>query len=522
MGLLTIRQRIKAYARAEIRVDASNLDKAQKGVVSELIEAGKMADQIFWKQSAPDALAIRDRFKDQRGPTQSFIEINYGPYDRLNGFVRFIGNGPPMKPMGAGFYPADLSRKAFLTYIADHPGERFSLEDQYTAVIRDNDRLVAIPYHQYYATEVQRLATHLLRASTMTPNSSLRRYLSQRARAIQTDRYFDSDMAWLDLKNNLIDVVIGPIENYEDRLFHNKAAYEAAVMIKDVTATGELEVYQQHLNRLEQNLPIDQKYKRTDVGSNNPLEIVNVLYFGGDFQAGVKTIAASLPNDEKVINLKGAKKQLYKNIMEAKYDQILLPIAGETLRPADSALLSKTCFVSQVLLHEISHTLGPNMIIGQATTLRKALQDQYAVIEECKADILGVYALDYFEDVFSLTADQLRQHYLTYLAGLFRSIRFGTEEAHGMANLIQLNFLIAEDAILHDASDNHYTINPEIFHTAVKKLAYEVLMIEIEGDRGNAEQFIQDWGQNSSMIRETIDQLREIPRDLDLSFRVDY
>jgi peptide methionine sulfoxide reductase MsrA len=521
MDLDTIKQRLKAYTKVDISLDLKLLSDNQKRTIENLIDAGKIADHIFWRQTSHDASGIREQYKNNPGLLKDYIEINYGPYDRLHNFERFVGEGPDYKPLGAGFYPEDLSQEQFNEYINQNPGDKDIFEDLYTVISREENKLEADHYHQIYHQEIQQITNHLEEAASFTQNNSLRSYFQKRSQALKTDQYYESDIAWMDLKDNLIDIVIGPIENYEDRLFNYKTSYEAAVMIKDITASNELEIYKKHLNNLEQNLPMDDSYKNVVQSSGNILEIVNIAYFGGDYQAGVKTIAASLPNDEKVISEKGAKKQLYKNIMEAKFDQILVPIADHLIDSTQKSLLSKERFISQVLLHEISHTIGPNYVVGNSKTVRKSLRERYSVIEECKADILGIYAVPYFASIFSSKKEDISEHYITYSAGLFRSIRFGVDEAHGMANLIQLNFLAQNKVISIENQTGKYSVNTDIFHRVVKELAGILLVIEAHGDYDQALKFIDTYGQLTSETRDAIERLNEIPTDLDLRFNPD-
>jgi hypothetical protein len=518
MDISIIEQRLKAYTNVNIALDLKSLSDNQKTIIENLVEAGKIADHIFWQQTSHDAMEIREGYKNNPGPLKEYIEINYGPYDRLNNFQRFVGEGPDLKPPGAGFYPDDLSQENFLKYINQNPERKEMFEDPYTIISETESSLAAKYYHQVYHEDINQISLYLEKAAALTQNQSLKSYFLKRSQALMSDQYYESDIAWMDLKDNLIDIVIGPIENYEDRLFNYKTAYEAAVMIKDVSASNELEIYKQHLYNLEQNLPIEDVYKNKIQGSGNILEVVNIAYFGGDYQAGVKTIAASLPNDEKVISEKGAKKQLYKNIMEAKFDKILTPIADLLFESNQKSLLSRERFISQVLLHEISHTIGPNYVVDKTLTVRKSLKENYSIIEECKADILGIYAVPYFKDTFALTEDDIAGHYITYIAGLFRSIRFGIEEAHGMANLIQLNFLSEKGVIRLNSAKSTYSVNLNDFHSAVRELARILLLIEAHGNYEEALKFIESFGQMMPETKDLIEKLSEIPTDLNLSF----
>jgi hypothetical protein len=520
MDINSIREKLKTYIKVDISLDLNSLPDHQKQVIEHLVAAGTIADEIFWQQSSHDAISIREQYKNQPGPIKDYIKINYGPYDRLNGFKRFIGKGPDQKPLGAGFYPEDLSRGEFSQYLIDYPENNNIFENLYTVILRSTDGLKSQFYHQVYKSEILQITRQLEKAAKITNNGTLRSYLLERAQALKTDQYYQSDLAWMNLKDNQIDIVIGPIENYEDLLFNFKTAYEAAVMVKDIPASEELAMYKKHLYNLEKNLPVEDKYKNPTMGSENILEIVNIAYFGGDFQAGVKTIAASLPNDEKVINEKGAKKQLYKNIMQAKFDRILLPIANLLISDNQKSLVSKNKFISQVILHEISHTIGPTYIVGGSKSVRKALQEKYSIIEECKADILGIYAVRYFDNVFSLAKTEIAEHYITYVAGLFRSIRFGINEAHGLANLIQLNFLLKWRVITREQYTEKYSVDIESIHQTVSQLAEKLLMIEALGDYNEALKFIDNYGNLTNETFDTIKKLNKIPTDLDLKFNL--
>lgn len=512
-----IQSRVNAYADVQVSVNMDNLTDRQQNVVKELLQAAHLADEIFWHQSSHDALDIRAQYADKPGAVQEYIEINYGPYDRIHDQKRFIGEGPAMKPKGAGFYPADMSRDEFEQYLSEHPDEADALQSLYTVVKREDNKLAAIPYHQAYSEQIKDLCAHLRAAADYADNPTLKKYLQLRARALETDDYYASDLAWMELKDNAIDIVIGPIENYEDAMFNYKAAFESAVMIKDAAASSELDRYKSILDDLEHNLPIDKKYQKTSAGSGNVLEVVNVAYFGGDYQAGIKTIAASLPNDERVISEKGGKKQLYKNIIEAKFDNILIPIAKTLTIDEQLPLISREAFVSQVLLHELSHTLGPDYVYGSDQSVRRALKEKYSIIEECKADVLGIYHLDFLKKPFGLSSDDLQKNYVTYIAGLIRSVRFGYKEAHGAANLIQLNYLEKEGVLTME--NGKYRVDFEAFHPAITMLASKLLMIEALGDYEGANELIAELGQASPSLIASIEKLSDVPRDLDLHFQ---
>ncbi|MCB2204031.1 peptidase [bacterium] len=516
-----VKERRAMYADTDIAVDLSQLTERQRALIAKLVEAGKLVDQVFWQQSSFDAVAIRDSLaasSDEKAKDYlAYVNINYGPYDRIFEGERFVGNGPLTKPAGAGYYPPDLTQEEFEAYIKAHPDQKDALESQYTVVVRDGENLKAVPFFHYY-TETGDIVTKLEEAAALADNPSLKKYLELRAIALATDDYYESDKAWMDLKDNDIDVVIGPIENYEDGLFNYKTAHECAVMVKDPEGTAELQMFTRHIDAFEHTLPIKEEYRRETAGSGNVLEVVNIVYFGGDFQAGVKTIAASLPNDPRVTQEKGGKKQMYKNMMEAKFDQIVLPIAGRILSPALQEYVDRKAFTSFVTLHEVSHTLGRGYVYGNdELSVRRAMKERYSSIEECKADILGLYNNKLLHEEGVVSDVQLKKTIVTYVAGLFRSLRFGAEEAHGQANLVQLNWLREANAISQN-EDGTYSIDFGIFMTAAEGLAREVLTIEIEGDYEAAGKLLEHYGKMTPEIDANIEKLKDIPRDLNTSY----
>ncbi len=522
MSEQTLKEKIESYAPIHISADLSHLSKNEMEAVKKLAEAGKIADEIFWKQSSPDAIAIREQYKNAQTPHDKdlyeYIMINYGPYDRIYEQKRFVGKGHEVKPPTAGFYPDDLTKNGFEAYIKAHPEQKEALESQYTVVVRDGENLKAIPFHEAYKAEVGQIVTLLKKAAALINNPSLKKYLTLRAKAILTDDYFESDMAWMEVKNNNIDVVIGPIENYEDALFNYKTAYECAVVVKDDAGTKELQMFKDHLDALEKNLPEDPKYIRKSAGKGNILEVVNIVYFGGDFQKAVKTIAASLPNDPRVTQVKGGKKQMYKNMMEAKFEKIVVPISKIIVDDSQQQYIDAHSFTSFVTLHETSHTLGRGFVFGNdSLPVRRALKERYSAIEECKADVLGIYNGKYFFDQKIYTDDVMKKNMVTYLAGLFRSLRFGAEEAHGKANLVQLNYLLEKKAI-EKTSNGKYKVNFDLFMNAATELARELLTIEAEGNYNRAGELLEKHGKMNSEIESAVEKLKSVPRDINTTY----
>ncbi|HOQ49200.1 MAG TPA: peptidase, partial [Candidatus Kapabacteria bacterium] len=390
-----IKQLSEQFAKIEITADVSHLSQRERALLEKLIEAGKLCDAIFWKQSSHDAIAVRDSLiklnTEEAKIFLEYVNINYGPYDVLNENVRFVGVGPEKRPPGGGFYPEDITKEEFENHIKNNPKDKEAFESQYSVIVRENGGLKAIPYHHYYP-ETEKLAKLLEEAAELADNPTLKNYLILRAKATRTDDYYESDMAWMDIENSNIDVIIGPIENYSDALYNYKTAYEAVVMVKDIEASKELEMFQKHIPDFQNNLPYDKKFIEPVKTEKEILQIVNVVYFGGDCQKGTKTIAAALPNDPRVHETKGGKKSMFKNMMEAKFKTIVVPIANEIIAPELRGYVDSKAFTSFVTLHEVSHTLGRGYVYGSKDlTVRKALKERYSAIEETKADILSMF-----------------------------------------------------------------------------------------------------------------------------------
>ncbi|TNE36031.1 hypothetical protein EP342_00900 [bacterium] len=506
----------------KISVDLSNLTSNQRKVINLLVKAGQMADEIFWIQNTPDAVTTRDSLSKLNTPESkiylNYVKINYGPYDEIYGGERFVGDGPSIRPDGGNFYPSDMSKDEFEEYVTTHPDKAENFKSLYTIIQRKESSLEAVPYHIAYADKVKKLAGYLEEAAQYADNPSLKNYLLLRAKAILNDDYYESDMAWMDLANNDIDVVIGPIESYSDKLFGYKTAYESIVMIKDKKASDELDMFEKNIDKFESRLPYDKKYIRETAGKDTKLQVVNIVYFGGNGQQGSKTIAASLPNDPRVHKAKGAKKSMFKNMMEAKFEHIVKPIGNIMMAPELRKYIDKNAFTSFVTLHEVSHTLGRGYVYGKKdVTVASMLKERYSALEECKADIVGLWNISVMHDLGLINDEYLKKAKVTYVAGLYRSIRFGIDRAHGKGNLIQLNYLMDKGAIISN-EDGTLSINDGTFFKVVGELAGKILTIQAEGDYEAAGNLFKDYANTTEKINANIERLKDIPRDLDTSY----
>lgn len=514
---------VDAFAPVAIDVDLSNLTEREKLLVAKLAEAGKICNEIFWQQSCHDAIAVRDslsKLNDINSQLMlNLVNIYYGPYNKMNEYKRFVGNGPDVRPLCGGFYPIDMTKEEFEKHIADNPQDKAAFESQYTVIVRDeNGKLKAVPYHEYYKQTAE-LAKLLDEAAELCDNPSLKKYLTLRAEAVRTDDYFKSDWQWMDLKDNNIDVVIGPIENYEDGLFNYKTAFEAVVMVKDAEATKDLEMFKSIISEVQNRLPWDKKYYVPAQQSGTVLQMVNVAYFGGDCQKATKTIAAALPNDPNVYEKKGGKKSMYKNLMEAKFDKIVAPIGQTLLSPELLQFIDKKSMISFVTMHEVSHNLGRGFVFGQNDlTVRKALKEKYSPLEELKADISSMFAHKVMFDLGKIDNDYLKKTVVTYIAGLFRSMRFGTESAHGIANCIQFRYLYENGAITKN-QDGTYGFDENKFFDVVSNLTKTVLDIQSEGDYKRGTDFVNKYGNITPELQAEFDKIKSIPADLNSTYK---
>ncbi|MGQ9818563.1 MAG: dipeptidyl-peptidase 3 family protein [Candidatus Kapaibacteriales bacterium] len=518
--LPSTQEMISEFAPVHIKADLSFLSERERKVLKLLVEAGKIADEIFWEQNSLDGLAIKDSLSKMQTKEAKdllhLVNIFYGPYSQVYDNRRFVGNGPEVKPKGANFYPIDLEPSEFERYVAEHPDQKDELESQYTIVVRVKGKLKAIPYSKAYP-KIEKMAIKLEESASYCDDENLRKYLLLRAKALRTDDYFESDLAWMNVKNSNIDVVIGPIENYQDEMFNYKTAFEAMVMVKDIEGSKMLETFQNNIDYFESNLPYDKKYIRKSAGTGNILQVMNIIYFGGDCQAGTKTIANSLPNDPRVHELKGGKKTMFKNVMEAKFDKILVPIAREILDPSLLSKLNKESFISFVTLHEVSHTLGRGFVYGNdSLSVRKALKDKYSAIEECKADVLGLYNHKHLFDKGLISKEFLEKTIITYVAGFFRSIRFGSESAHAKANLIQLNYLKEKGLIR--VVDGKITFDINKVLSGIEELAMIVLTIQAEGNYDEATKLVDKYARFDNETIKLLKRINKVPRDLDTSY----
>ena len=482
----------KQYAKVQLTSDISHLSDNEKQMLDYLYEIGNIMDDIFWTQQfGGDKEAFLNSIEDK--DARLFAEINYGPwnhFDNLNPFLPEYG----AMPAGAGFYPTDMTKEEFEAW--DNP-DKTSL---YTLIKRDeNGQLQAVWYHEAYAEQINRVAELLNKAADLAGDKEFADYLRLRAKAVLTDDYFESDMAWMDVRNNNVDFVVGPIENYVDALYGYKAAHEAFILIKDQAWSKQLARYAELLPLLQTQLPVAEEYKQEKPGADADLAVYDAVFYGGDCNMAGKTIAINLPNDEQVQLQKGTRKLQLKNAMKAKFDNILAPIADVLMTPEARQNVKFEAFFANVMFHEVAHGMGIKNTLDGKGTVRHALKEQYSGIEEAKADILGLYLVTKLAEMGEYTNSTLEENYTTFMAGIFRSVRFGASSAHGKANMLTFNFLEKENAFTRN-EEGLYAINFENMKVAVAKLGGEIL--KAQGD-GNYE-FVKEWIATEGVIKPTL------------------
>ncbi len=520
-----LKKMIAQFAPTEITYDHKLLNERQQNVIKNLYYAAKIMDDIFLDQVYSKNYQIREELQNSNDPVDKlrleYFNIMFGPFDRLNHNKPFIGNTP--KPKGANFYPEDMTREEFENWLKEHPEDEAAFTSEFTVIRRKNGGLVAIPYSEYYKDKLTQAANFLRKAAQFADNPSLKKYLELRAEAFLTNDYYASDLAWMDLKNHTIEVIIGPYEVYEDELFNYKAAFEAFITLRDPEESKKIEKFASYLNDMERNLPIPEAYKNFNRGSESPMVVVQEVFSAGDTKAGVQTLAFNLPNDERVREAKGSKKVMLKNLHEAKFKKLLKPIAQKVLFEEQLPLVTFEGFFNHTLMHEISHGLGPGKIVvnGRKTEVKKELKETYSSIEECKADVLGMYNNLFMIEKGIYPPEFEKQIYVTFLAGIFRSIRFGINEAHGAGNAVIFNYLLEKGAYHFDPVAHKVKVNFDTIKDAVRDLANKLLTIQARGDYQAAKQLLKTYAVESEPIMIMRAKLKDLPVDIKPIFQIE-
>ena len=511
----SIADRIAKYTTVALVADTTPLTAKERQMIPLLIDAARLMDPIYWMQTYGNRDSLIAAVSD--ADTKKFIDWNYGPWDRLDNNAPFVASVGP-RPPGGNLYPRDLTKAEFDSAVAESPAAHAdSLKSQYTLVRRAaGGGLDAVPYKVAFKTQNDSAAAKLLAAAALAEDGGLRRYLTLRAAALTSDDYQASDLAWMDMKNNTLDIVIGPIENYEDELYGYKTANEAYVLIKDKTWSQRLARYAAMLPALQRGLPVADAYKKETPGTDSDLNAYDAIYYAGEANAGAKTIAINLPNDEQVQLKKGTRRLQLKNVMQAKFDKIMAPIAQELLDGDQLAFLNFNAFFENTMFHEVAHGLGIKNTINGKGTVRSVLKERYGAVEEGKADILGLHMVQVLNARGDLPGEDIRGNYVSFLASLFRSTRFGGADAHGRANIAAFNYLQQLGAFTRDSSTNKYRVDFPKFQAGMDSLSNRILTIQGNGDYDALGKFQEQYGTISPELQRDLDRLKakKIPVDV--------
>jgi len=521
-----VQTQIQKFAPVEIDYDRSLLNENEREALILMVKAAQYMDELFLKQVYRNNKSIQSAL--QEGKDSDYVDllkyyrISFGPFDRLEQDQPFINLGD-QKPAGANFYPVDMSKEEFEKWIEEHPEDRKDFISNFTVIRREGEQLKAVPYSEEYKLELNAVSVLLEQAAALVNNVSLKTYLSSRAEAFHSNDYFQSDMDWMDLMEHPIEIVIGPYEVYEDGLFGYKAAFEAFITLVDPVESEKLRRVNQYLGEMEENLPLPKTFKNTRRGSASPIVVVQEVFTGGDTKAGVQTTAFNLPNDERIREAKGSKKVMLKNVAQAKFEKCWIPIVNEVIDPSDLPFIKFDAYFNHVLMHEMSHGMGPGIIIknGKETSVGIELKETYPTIEEAKADILGILNTQFLIDKGFLPASLEKQTYITHLGGIFRSVRFGITSAHGGANIIAYNYVKERGGFIYDEDTGKFRVNVKKAKVAVIELARELLLIQAELNYDGALQIIEKYRYPPAEIQTALERLSDVPVDIRPVFTIE-
>ena len=549
-GVSRLESMSSRFAPTPLRVDTSKLSSGDRSALGKLIEAARILNDVFLRQMWSGNPALYSRLQKDTTPLGEarlhYFWLNKGPWSDIDAFQAFLPGVPARKPAGANFYPEDMTRQDFSDWVRALPEDEQKRATGFFSVIRwqdsqkpgaknsppkndvaRNKELISIPYSEEYKPELTQAASLLREAALLTDNASLKKFLSQRADAFLSNDYYDSDLSWMDLDAPL-DITIGPYETYNDEIFGYKAAFEAYVNVRDEEETSKLVKFTGLLQRIEDNLPVDPRYRNPKLGSLAVIQVVDEILATGDAAHGVQTAAYNLPNDERVVQQKGSKRVMLKNVQEAKFRSVLLPIARKTLSKAAMVDVNFELFFTHILAHELMHGLGPHQISieGRATNARSELKELYSAIEEAKADVTGLFALQYMMDhakelglagILPSDSAAQRQLYTTYLASSFRTLRFGLNDAHGKGMAMQFNFFTDRGAYVEHA-DGTFSVDIDKMKSAVAELDHDLLTLEAQGDYDGARKMLDELGVVKPGLKKALDSLQDIPTDIEPIF----
>ena len=502
------KQRVEAFKKVKLETDLSRLTANEQKMIPILIEISKIMDELFWKQNFGEKEKFLNGLKDEY--EKQFAMINYGPWDQLNDEKPFI-KGYGEKPAGANFYPVEMTKEDF-----EKIKDPLKMSP-YSIIVKEGGDYKVVMYSKAYEKELKKAAELLKQAAELADDAGLKKYLLMRADALVTDNYQPSDFAWMEMKKNVVDFVVGPIENYTDQLFGNKNAFEAYVLVKDTEWSKKLEKFASLLPQLQRELPVEEKYKQEEAGADSDLNAYDALYYAGDCNSGSKTIAINLPNDEEVQLKSGSRRLQLKNVMKAKFDAIMAPITDLLITPEQRKYSKFNAFFENVMFHEVAHGLGIKNTITGAGTVRDALKEQYSGLEEGKADILGLYLVTKLYEMGELKDGELMDNYVTFLTGIFRSCRFGAASAHGKANMVRFYYFQEKGAFTRNP-DGTYSVNFEKMKDAVISSSQQILKIQGDGDYAGAKSLIEKDGFIKEELKKDLDRVNSAGIPVDIVF----
>jgi Peptidase family M49 len=495
------------------------LSDQERQMVYKLVDASRQLELIYWHQSDPKGLELLKKMSGcnqvQNQKLRRFLTINGSRYDLLEENKPFVGSDP-FSP-GRNIYPAGITRAEIEAYVAKHPQKKDQIYNPYTVIKRQGAELIAVPYHVEYKPWLTAAAANLKEAAALSPDKAFANFLRLRAEALLTDDYYKSDLAWLDLENPKFDIIFAPYETYLDDVLGVKASYGAAVMIRNETESAKLAMFMEHVPEIQEALPLPPEDKPSMKGHSTPMEVMDTPFRAGDLRHGYQAVADNLPNDARIHQEKGTKKIFFKNFMDARVNYVVLPIGKLLMREDQANLASMNGYLAAVLMHEICHGLGPTFArtsSGQVD-IRAAIGPTYAGLEEAKADMVGLFGLDFLMDKGVMPKSVAPEVYASHVAGIFRTVRFGVAEAHGRAEMMEFNYLSEQGAITQDAKTGKYVIDMEKMPTAIASLAKELLEIEATGDRNRAEQWFKKYDSMPAGLKSTLANIKDVPVDID-------
>jgi hypothetical protein len=515
-------EELAKFKPVQMPFNASQLSAREQQLVAKLVKACQELESIYWRQSDPEGLALYQSLAESHSPADAelrrFLRINGSRFNLIENNKPFVGTAP--MPPGRGFFPADMTRKEFDAYVAAHPDQKAALYDPFTMVRRNGNALEAVPYHVAYKQWVDPAAAALREAADLSDDPPFAKFLRLRADALQSDTYFESDIAWVSLVNPKIDVIFAPYETYLDDLLGVKTSYGASILIRNEAESSKLDVFQKYVPDIQDSLPLAAEDRPSKRGLFSPMEVMDAPYRAGDLRHGYQAVADNLPNDPRIHEQKGSKKIFFKNFMDARVNYVILPIAQRLLRPDQAALASAEGYLASTMMHEISHGLGPAFArtAGGKRDIREAIGPTYSGLEEAKADVVGLYGLKWLVDRGDVPREKLNGYYASEVAGIFRTVRFGVAEAHGLAEIMEFNYYTERGAITHDAGAGRYAIDFDRMPGAVASLAKELLEQEAAGDRARAEAWFKKYGTVPPELAKALGAASAVPVDVDPIF----